>query len=278
MITHIGKGKVTLAKELGVSVSSLYYKKKLPDKDHALKIRIEEALRYHPAYGHRRLALHLGINKKRIRRVMRVFDLHPYQHRGGKPRKSKRVSGIGYPNLVKDATPQYMEHIWAADFTYLSYKGKFLYVATVIDLYTRQIVGWAAMRNHTMLLVLQALFTALSSHARPVIHSDNGSEYASKIFVRALTETGVSISRIVPGCPWENGYQESFYAQFKIDLGDPDRFISLGEIVYEIAKTVWYSTISGFTPPFICLRWHLLNDMRENLSNSIPKKGVLDKR
>jgi putative transposase len=73
-----------------------------------------------------------------------------------------------------------------------------------------------------------------------IFHSDNGSEYASKVFVRALTETGISISRIVPGCPWENGYQESFYAQFKIDLGDPDRFQSLGELVYEIAKTISY--------------------------------------
>ena len=48
------------------------------------------------------------------------------------------------------------------------------------------------------------------------------------------------LHRIAPGCPWENGYQESFYAQFKIDLGDPNRFASLGELIYEIAKTIWY--------------------------------------
>jgi putative transposase len=240
VIAHLRKGKVALAKDLGVSVSSLYYKKKLPDKDRAVKIRIEEALRYHPSYGHRRLAIHLGINKKRIRRVMRIFDLHPYRRRGKKPRKSNRISGIGYPNLIKNIVPRYAGHIWAADFTYLSYKGKFLYVATVIDLFTRQIVGWAAMRNHTTPLVLQALFMALSSHPRPqIFHSDNGSEYASKIFVHALTETGMMISRIAPGCPWENGYQESFYAQFKIDLGDPNRFASLGELVYAIGITIW---------------------------------------
>ena len=96
------------------------------------------------------------------------------------------------------------------------------------------------MRNHSTPLVLQALFMALSSNPRPAMfHSDNGSEYASKIFAHALTETGSMISRIAPGCPWENGYQESFYAGFKIDLGDPNRFASLGELVYEIAKTIW---------------------------------------
>jgi transposase InsO family protein len=237
----VKSGKTILAKELGVSVSSLYYHKKLPKKDRALKIRIEEAWRYHPAYGHRRLAIHLTTNKKRIRRVMKIFSLHPYRRRGRKPRKSNRILRTGYPNLLKGVLPHYEGHIWAADFTYLWYQGKFLYVATVIDLYTRKIVGWTAMRSHSTPLVLQALFMALSSHPRPsVFHSDNGSEYASQIFTRVLTETSIRISRIVPGCPWENGYQESFYAQFKIDLGDPDRFRSLGELVYEIAKTIWY--------------------------------------
>lgn len=240
MIAYLGKGKIALAKELGVSVSSLYYQKRLPQKDRELKIRIEEAWRYHPAYGHRRLAIHLGVNKKRIQRVMRLFDLHPYRRRGQKPRKSISISGISHPNLAKGITSQYEGHIWAADFTYLPYKGKFLYVATVIDLFTRKVVGWSAMRNHSTNLVLPALFMALSANPRPAIfHSDNGREYISKIFVRVLRETGTRISRITPASPWENGYQESFYAQFKIDLGDPNRFSSLGELVYEIAKTIW---------------------------------------
>ena len=232
---------MALAKDLGVSVSSLYYEKKLPQKDNILKIRIEEAFRYHPSYGHRRLAIHLKINRKRIRRVMKLFDLHPYRRRGKTPKKSSRIKRSAYPNLIRDIALQYPGHIWAADFTYLSYQGKFLYVATVIDVFTRRIVGWAAMRSHTTSLILHALFMALSAHPRPAIfHSDNGSEYASHIFTRVLMETGMTISRIAPGCPWENGYQESFYAQFKIDLGDPNRFQSLGELVYEIAKTIWY--------------------------------------
>lgn len=231
---------MTIAKELGVSVSSLYYEKKLPKKDRDLKTRIEEALRYHPSYGHRRLAIHLRVNRKRARRVMRIFDLHPYRRRGRKPRKANGLSGARYPNLVQETIVRFEGHVWAADFTYLPYKGKFLYLATVIDLFTRKIVGWSALRNHGTPLVLQALFMALSANSRPAIfHSDNGREYGSKVFVRALSEIGIRISRIIPASPWENGFQESFYAQFKLDLGDPDRFVSLGELVYEIANTIW---------------------------------------
>ena len=82
---------------------------------------------------------------------MKLFALHPYRRRGQKLRKSSRISGITYPNLVKGVMPQYEGQIWAADFTYLSYKGKFLYVATVIDLFTRKIVGWSALKPQYLL-------------------------------------------------------------------------------------------------------------------------------
>jgi len=77
------------------------------------------------------------------------------------------------------------------------------------------------------------------TNSRPVIfHSDNGSEYNAKVFLEALEMVGVMISRSAPGCPWENGYQESFYSQFKVDLGDPQRFKSLGELVLAVYQTI----------------------------------------
>ena len=72
-----------------------------------------------------------------------------------------------------------------------------------------------------------------------IFHSDNGSEFDSKVFIQALETIGVQISRSAPGCPWENGYQESFYSQFKVDLGDPNRFGSLGELVFAIYQTIY---------------------------------------
>ena len=98
----------------------------------------------------------------------------------------------------------------------------------------------AVQTRHGAMLVVQALFSALAHHPRPVIfHSDNGREYGSKVFTRALRRLGIMISRSAKSSPWENGYQESFYSQFKVDLGDPERFASVGELVYEIYRLLW---------------------------------------
>jgi transposase InsO family protein len=102
------------------------------------------------------------------------------------------------------------------------------------------IVGFGILANHSTTLVVNALLATLQYNARAVIFiSDNGSEYDSKTFIALLTEIGTHISRSYPGCPWENGYQESFYSQFKVDLGDPNRFENLGGLVCEIYRTIY---------------------------------------
>jgi putative transposase len=210
------------AKEVGMSRSMLYYRHRQGERDWHTKCLIEEVLREFPSYGHKRLAIYLGINKKRILRVMKLYGIKPYRRRAKKLRKNEGQVTVHYPNLLMGTAPLYPGHIWAADFTYLWFKDRFLYVATVLDLYTREIVGWSLLTSHTTLLVTNALLAALAHHPRPeIFHSDNGSEYNSKEFIMLLHRIGTSVSRSKPGCPWENGYQESFYSQFKIDLGDP---------------------------------------------------------
>lgn len=231
--------KTLLARELGISRSTLYYHPLKPDKDWQLKCRIEEVLREHPSYGHRRLAIHLHMNKKRVRRVMRLFGIKPYRRRGNKWKKTKNIKVI-YPNLLMTTYPLYENHIWCADFTHLTFQNQAVYIATVLDLFTRKIVGLAVYTNHAVQLVLSAFMSALHSNARPAIfHSDNGSEYNAEVFILALQTVGTMISRSAPGCPWENGYQESFYDKFKIDLGDPARFKTLGELVFAVYQTIW---------------------------------------
>ena len=89
-------------------------------------------------------------------------------------------------------------------------------------------------------LTVATLANALFHHPKPTIfHSDNGSEYEAKVFIALLEKYGITISRSRPGSPWENGYQESFYDKFKVDLGDPERFKSLGELVAGIYRTLW---------------------------------------
>jgi transposase InsO family protein len=231
--------KTLRAKELGMYRGVFYYKPKKPDKDWQLKCQIESVLREHPSYGSPRIALALKRNHKPIERVMKLFGIKAYRRRGLKYKKTKNIKVI-YPNMLITEHPQYENHIWVSDFTYLPFQGKVVYVATVLDLFTRKIVGISVYTTHATQLPLSALMNAILTNSRPVIfHSDNGSEFNSEIFVGALQIIGTTISRSAPGCPWENGYQESFYSQFKIDLGDWTRFKTIGELVFNVYQTIW---------------------------------------
>ena len=233
------ESKVFRARELGVYRGAFYYKPKKPDKDWKLKCRIEEVLREHPSYGSPRISLTLKRNHKPIERVMKLFGIKAYRRRGKKWKKTKNIQVV-HPNLLLTNFPSFPNHIWTADFTHVNYGKKIVYIATVIDLYTRKVVGVAIYTTHAVQLVLSALMMALHTNARPTIfHSDNGSEYNAAVFIEALETVGTLVSRSAPGCPWENGYQESFHSQFKVDLGDPNRFKTLGELVYTIYQTIY---------------------------------------
>ena len=111
----------------------------------------------------------------------------------------------------------------------------------MIDLYTREVIGVSIARSKGLPLTMASLQDALLHYPRPgIFHSDNGSEYRAHAFVEVLGTIGTCISRSHPGCPWENGYQESFYNQFKVELGDPNRFHTLGELIAEIYGTINY--------------------------------------
>lgn len=232
--------KKELAKYLGVSRSLLYYQHKQKEKDWKLKQTIEKALHQFPSYGYKRLAIHLKVNKKRILRVMNLFGIKPYRRRGKKWRKSGKKEMLAFPNLLLTEFPRYLHHIWASDFTEIKWKKIVIYLATVMDLLSREIVGFSVMTNHSNQLVVNALLSAIHKHPSPgIIHSDQGSEYLSKDYVGIVLNLGIRLSMSRVASPWENGYQESFYSQFKVDLGDPNRFETLGELVYEIYKTIW---------------------------------------
>lgn len=239
MIEQSATTKSLRARELGVSRQALYYRPKKPDKDWQLKVKIEEVLREHPSYGSRRLAIHLKMNRKKMKRVMNIFGIKAYRRRGRKWKKTSSIR-VKYPNLLMTTYPVCPNHVWTADFTHLNFQGKVVYISTVMDLFTRRIVGMAVYTTHAVQMVLSALMNALQYNPRPAIfHSDNGSEYNADVFIQALHTVGAQISRSAPGCPWENGYQESFHSQFKVDFGDPGRFKTLGELVYEIYQTIY---------------------------------------
>jgi putative transposase len=102
-------------------------------------------------------------------------------------------------------------------------------------------VGVSILNTHATQLVVNALASAILHRPPPrIIHSDQGSEYTSIDYTNLVQSLKIQQSMSAPGCPWENGYQESFYKGFKLDLGDPNRFDTLGELVAEIYQTIGY--------------------------------------
>jgi len=236
------KSKLQLAKELGISRQSLYYKPKLPEKDLKLKVEIETVMEKHKRYGHKRISDALGINRKRILRVMKLFGLKPRRTRKSpfKP-QDKNQAPMAIPNLIQGTIIDAPYFVWVTDFTYLPFFGIFIYLATMEDIFTRQIVGWAISTKHDSNLVIQALLNALSKHPAPEIsHSDQGSEYRSVKYQSTLLVSGIRPSMSEKASPWQNGYQESFYSEFKLELGHPECYATFGELIEAIAQQIHY--------------------------------------
>lgn len=236
------KSKKQLAKELGISRQSLYYKPKLPEKDLILKAEIEKVMSKHKRYGHKRIANELKINKKRILRAMKLFGLKPQRHRKSPFKKQdQNQAPMTIPNLILGIIIQAPHSVWVSDFTYLPFFGIFVYLATVEDIFTRQIVGWQVSTKHNSDLVIQALLNGLLKYPAPGIsHSDQGSEYRSMKYQGTLMISGIKPSMSEKASPWQNGHQESFYSEFKLELGHPECYQKLGELIEAIAQQIHY--------------------------------------
>lgn len=247
MLAHIPEMTVSLLSHLfGVSRKSMYTT--APEEHNSqellIKEQIQAVLELHPAYGHRRIALALGLGKKKVRRIMKEYGIKPYKRKARwRKRRDERRDPQPYPNLIKGKCPIIPGTVLVGDFTHLTHQTKIVYVATYMDLCTREIVGWHISNTHTKEIVLEALLDAIKTlnTVPKVVHTDQGSEYCSKENLDFLTSLGIQISMSKKASPWENGYQESFYNNFKTDLGPEfDRFETLGELVAAIHQTISY--------------------------------------
>lgn len=183
------------------------------------------------------------MGKKKIRRVMNKYGLRPTKRRFKKFVKKKDLNKAdrGIPNIAGTLCPIRPYVLWASDFTYIRFNGQFIYLATVIDVFTREIVGYNIARTHAQELVLGAIEDALGDHPVPqILHSDQGSEYDSNAYMNICNSLGIQISMSSKGSPWQNGYQESFYSYFKLELGDTSRFTDYGALVAEIYRIIGY--------------------------------------
>lgn len=234
--------KSTLARHIGISRASIYYESKLSIKDNEILPAIRRIMRKNPSYGHRRVAIALEIDKKRVLRIMKKYGLKPMLKRRksihyiGKQSKSK------HPNLIKNMCPIAPNVIWSSDFTYINYKGRFIYLCTVIDVFSKVVLGWNISTSHNAELVKKALIKACES-ARSIpdiLHTDQGVEYESHEMTNLVVDLNIQISRSDVASPWQNGCQEALFSNFKLELGNTRRFASIDELYKVINSWVNY--------------------------------------
>jgi transposase InsO family protein len=235
--------KVLVARVFGFVRSSGYYHGLQKQKDAGLKDQILEVLAGHPSYGYRRISIALGLGKKQVQRVMRDYKIRPYKRKARwRKRRDERRVPAQFQNHIKYSCPCVPNTTWVSDFTYIPFKKKFIYLATIMDLFTRQIVGWHIAHSHTKYLVLEAFLDALITlemNPPQVIHSDQGCEYTAEEYTSFVQSFGTTVSMSTKASPWENGYQESFFNNFKTDLGlEFDRFTDTGQLTEAIHHTI----------------------------------------
>lgn len=241
-MAHRSTSRRAISQALGISPKHLTRRSKLEVKDEKLRDEINQAHRLHPAYGHRRLAWHMGINKKRILRVMHKFGIKPPRRKVRHHYCTKSVASCPYTNLIKGITPTALNQIWCSDTSYFLFQGRFWYLATIEDIFTRQVIGFAFGKHHDNQLVLSALKMALliTGTVPLIFHSDQGTEFMAEAVTSFLETKGVKISVSAKASPWQNGYKESFFGRFKDEFGDFNRFDTVAELMEEIYSQIRY--------------------------------------
>jgi len=172
---------------------------------------------------------------------MKLFGLKPQRTRK-KPDKPQDLGQepMAIPNLVQGIIIDAPNQVWVSDFTYLPYYGRFVYLANIEDVFTREVVGWEVSARHNTDLVVQALLQGLEHYPAPqIIHSDRGSEYRSQ-YLNLLKSFNVQASMSEKASPWQNSHKESFYSGFKLELGHPECYPTLGELIEAIAQQINY--------------------------------------
>ena len=214
---------------LGVPRSSVYYQAQPALADEAmLKTALLDLAGEWPTYGYRRLTammrrLDWPVNAKRVRRWMTELNIH-----GAPPTRTKRTTNSNhafprYPNLVKDLKITRPDQVWVADITYIRLRREFVYLAILMDVFTRSIRGWHLSRGLDQGLTLATLERALVVAVPQVHHSDQGVQYAATAYVERLQKLNVNLSMAAIGEPRENGYAERLMRTIKeeeVDLSE----------------------------------------------------------
>ena len=223
-----------------------------PDSGPNLEIQIREEIQNivieFPGYGYRRVTIELqnrdySVKEKIVRKFMKEDNLLCVKRRFRLQTTDSNHGEKIYPNLARDLKVTGINHLWVADITYIQLLKEFVFLAVIIDVFSRRCIGWELSRHIDTDLTLNALRNAFRTRKGDdlkslIHHSDQGVQYASKEYVDCLKRYGILISMSRKGNPYDNAFAESFiktlkceevylneYGTFNDALTNIDRFI-----------------------------------------------------
>ena len=269
----------------GLSRAS-YYRRSRPEVQEDRNVPVLQEIRgiceEMPCYGSPRVTAELRrrgyqVNHKRVSRLMRKANLHCRRKRRFVATTDSKHGYLIYPNLAKDLVPVRPDQLWRADITYVRLLQDFVFLAVILDAFSRRVVGWALSRHIDAQLTLEALRMALATRTiTPELthHSDRGVQYACDEYVKELKDRKITISMSRSGNPYDNAMAESFMKTLKTEevyineyADFPDAFANIEhflEIVYNQKRL--HSSLDYRTPEEIEAEYH-----QEHSTLAIPE-------
>lgn len=252
---------------LGCSRSSYYYQPN-PKDETEVKSAIEKVAAEWPIYGYRRVTKQLqrqgwDLNKKRVQRLMREMGLLAKKKRKARKTTNSEHDFRRYPNLVQDLEIVRPDQVWVSDITYIRLRAEFVYLAVIMDVFTRSIRGWHLGRGLDQSLTLIALDRALAEHKPEIHHSDQGIQYAATLYIEMLRAVDAEISMAECGQAWQNGYAERLIRTIKeeeVDLSDYEDYNDARFHIAHFLNDVYmhkriHSSLGYLTPAEFEERW-----------------------
>ncbi len=259
----------TVCQVLNYPRSQVYYQSQSRSDATAIKDAIVDLAGQYPTYGYRRITAMLQrqgqvVNHKRVARLMRELGLV-----GKRRLKWKRTTNSNhdfrrYPNRMTNVTIDHPDQAWVADITYIKLQQEFVYLAVVMDVFTRSIRGWHLARSMDQNLTLTALSKGLEKGQPEIHHSDQGVQYAAHEYVKLLQQHNVKISMAEVGQAWQNGYAERLMRTIKeeeVDLSEYRNFTEAYQQIEQFLEDVYmkkriHSSLGYLTPDEYERKWH----------------------